>query len=91
MKQDLIAQLEKIIGNTHADEKEIIYRLKQLLYEADLQNPFARPSQNIGDLISQNLNLISNGAPNENMVKTGFAEFDHTYGGFALGELVVNG
>jgi replicative DNA helicase len=91
MKQDLIAQLEKIIGDTQADEKEIIHRLKQLLYEADLQSPFARPSQNIGDLISQNLNLISNGAPNENMVKTGFAEFDHTFGGFALGELVVIG
>ena len=31
MKQDLIAQLEKIIGNTQADEKEIIHHLKRLL------------------------------------------------------------
>jgi replicative DNA helicase len=91
MKQDLIIQLEKIIGDSQADEKEIIHRLKRLLYEADLQSPSARPSQNIADLISQNLNLLSNGAPNENMVKTGFAEFDHTFGGFALGELVVIG
>jgi replicative DNA helicase len=91
MKQDLIAQLEKIIGSTQADEKEIIHHLKRLLYESDLQRPFARPSQNIADLISENLNLISNGTPNENMVKTGFAEFDHTFGGFALGELVVIG
>ena len=91
MKQDLIAQLEKIIGNTQADEKEIIHHLKRLLYEADLHSPFARPSQNIADLISENLNLISNGAPSENMVKTGFAEFDDTFGGFALGELVVIG
>lgn len=91
MKPDLIVQLEKIIGDTQADEKEIIHRLKRLLYEADLQHPFARPSQNIGDLISQNLNLLSNGAPSENMVKTGFAGFDDTFGGFALGELVVIG
>jgi len=91
MKQDLKAKIESIIGREHADENEILFHLKNLLEEAELERISAKESKNIADLISENLTLLTSGNLWENVIKTGFKDFDKEYGGFLNGELVVIG
>lgn len=92
MRQELKNKIENIINNNpNADEKEIVFQLKQLLYETELQNSVVKESKNIADLVSDSLNQLKGSTPNNNTIKSGFADFDKTYGGFGLGEFVVIG
>lgn len=91
MKQDLINQLEKITSNQNADEKEILFQLKNVLYETEFQNSNARESRSISSLVSENLNLLKSGKQSDNIILSGFKSFDKLFGGFSFGELVVIG
>jgi len=91
MKQDIINKIQHIIGNQEADEKEILFQLKGVLYETELKNQIARESKNIADLVSENLTQLKEETHQGNAIKTGFTEFDKLFGGFGLGELIVIG
>ena len=86
MKQELKNKIENIISNNpNADEKEIVFQLKQLLYETELQNSVVKDSKSIADLVSNSLNQLKSSSQNNNTIKSGFADFDKMFGGFGLG------
>jgi replicative DNA helicase len=91
MKQDIINKIQHIIANQEADEKEMLFQLKGMIYETELQNQIARESKNIADLVSENLTQLKEETHQGNAIKTGFTEFDKLFGGFGLGELIVIG
>ncbi|MBS1646733.1 MAG: DnaB-like helicase C-terminal domain-containing protein [Bacteroidetes bacterium] len=92
MKQELKHKIENIISNnSNADEKEMVFQLKQLLYETEWQSSVNKDSKSIADLVSNSLNQLKSNDENNNAIKSGFADFDKMYGGFELGELVVIG
>ncbi|OXA76878.1 hypothetical protein B0A58_06365 [Flavobacterium branchiophilum NBRC 15030 = ATCC 35035] len=73
------------------DDSEIIYKLKQVLYEADFQQNTARNSKSMATLISENIKQIQDNTKKYTSVKTGFTQLDTNFGGFELGEIVVIG
>lgn len=87
----LKTKIENIISNQNSDENEILYHLKNLLEEAELQRISAKESKNISDLVSENLKLLQVGRNGDNLIKTGFSDFDKQFGGFSYGELIVIG
>lgn len=91
MKPDLKNKIENIIGNENADENEILFLLKNLLEEAELAKNSAKESKKISELVTENLTLLRNGRRGENLIQTGFTDFDKKFGGFLEGELVVIG
>jgi replicative DNA helicase len=91
MKQDIINKIQHIIANQEADEKEMLFQLKGILYEGELHNQIERESKNIADLVSENLTQLKEETHQGNAIKTGFTEFDKLFGGFGLGELIVIG
>ena len=58
MKQDIINKIQHIIANQEADEKEMLFQLKGILYEGELHNQIERESKNIADLVSENLTQL---------------------------------
>jgi replicative DNA helicase len=91
MNQNLISKLENIIGNRYADEKEVLFRLKQLLIEYEILHRVTKASKSIAELVSENVQQLQQEAHGGNIIKTGFIDFDQLFGGFGLGEFVVIG
>lgn len=89
MKQELIEQLLKIIENPEVDEKGILFQLKNLLNEKELQNSNFKASKSISRLVSENIDLIKNGFTETHLIPTGLTALDIQIGGFSMGELVV--
>ena len=89
MKQDLIEQILKIIEHPEVDEKGILFQLKNLLNDKDLQNSTFKASKSIARLVSENIELIKNGFTETHLIPTGLIPLDVVIGGFSLGELVV--
>ena len=58
MKTDIINKIKDIIGNQNTDEREILFQLRGLLNEIELQNHIARESKSIACLVSENLTQI---------------------------------
>ena len=92
MTLDLQHKIENIITrNPQADDGEILFQLKQLLYEMELQYSVAEDAKSIADLVAENI-LQLNGEKNQNnVIKSGFDKFDAHFGGFCPGEFVVVG
>ncbi len=90
MKQDIKNKIESIISNPNAYDKEIIFQLKQLLYDVELQYVAEKESKSIADLVSESLNQL-NSTTQPNIIKSGFPDFDNSFNGFGLGEFVVIG
>jgi replicative DNA helicase len=91
MKQGLLDKLQEIIGNGHSDEKELLYRLKGLVYNAENQSQVMRQSKRISNLVSESITQLKEGGNQSNLIKTGFRDFDQELGGLGLGELIVIG
>jgi replicative DNA helicase len=91
MKQALKNKIENIIGNEHSDDNEILFHLKNLLEEAELEKNSTKESKKISDLVSENLALLRSGQKWEYLIQTGFTDFDKSFGGFLEGELVIIG
>lgn len=89
MKQELIEQLLKIIENPEVDEKGILFQLKNLLNEKDLQNSSTKASQSISRLVAENIDLIKKGFTETHLIPTGLIDLDVLIGGFYMGELIV--
>ncbi|MGL4908985.1 MAG: DnaB-like helicase C-terminal domain-containing protein [Bacteroidales bacterium] len=91
MTQGIISKIQAIIGNQNADEKEIVFRIKEVIYESESQNKLPKESKSIATLVAENLKLLKDETRKDNLIKTGFTEFDKMFAGFALGEMVVIG
>lgn len=92
MSQSLKHKIEAFFCKyPNANDKEITFRLKEWLFENDAINDTNHNAKSIADLVAINLEQIKNNQPNYNFIKTGFADFDESFGGFGLGEFVVIG
>ena len=92
MTPDLQQKIENIINrNPQADDKDIVFQLKQLLYETEVQNDVDKDAKNIVDLVVENIRQLKEEADQSDMIKTGFDDFDSRFGGFRLGEYIVVG
>ena len=93
MTQELQYKIESIINrNPQADDKEIVFQLKHLLYETDLQRFTAdKETKSISDLVAENMRKLCEGTYPNDMIKSGFDDFDRQLGGFRLGEFIVIG
>lgn len=89
MKQEVKNKIENILS-TNTNEKEIIFQLKKLLYDIDLKNAADKESKSVTNLVSESINHLYETSPT-NIIKTGFYDFDSSYGGFDLGEFIVIG
>ena len=92
MTQDLQTKIENIINRyRQADDREIVFQLKQMLYETETLNDTGRDAKRIADLVAENMGLLNNESPHADVIKSGFEDFDKEFGGFQLGEFVVVG
>jgi replicative DNA helicase len=91
MKQAIIDKIQDILANKSADEKELLFHLKGLLYETELQNQTVIESKSIADLIADNLTILKDETNHGKVLRTGYTDFDKDFGGFGLGELIVIG
>ena len=92
MTQTLQNKIESIINrNPQADDREIVFQLKQLLYETELENSAVREAKNMADLVAENLHQFKGETIKSDLIRSGFENFDTLFGGFRLGEFVVIG
>ena len=91
MKTKIITGIENIISNQNADEKEIIYQLKKLLFEVEAQNYPVNDSKKLSELLSDSISDMNGDVDSDEVIKTGFINLDGEIGGFLPGELVVIG
>ena len=91
MNSTLLSQIEKLISNQNTDEKELLFHLKKMLHEVEVQSSNARESKSISTLVSENLNALKNGNKGDHLIPSGFKNFDDAFGGFSAGEFVVIG
>ncbi len=91
MEEILKHQIEKIVASTTSNDHEILLQLKQLIHEKEFQNIVVRESEKIADLVDENLTMLLQGIKGQNIIKSGFNDFDIMFGGFSQGELVIIG
>lgn len=91
MNLNLIKRLHELLGSSYQDEKELLLRLKNLISDSDYQNLAPTESKDMSVLIQESLELLKNGVQEKNLIKTGFTDFDNTFGGFSYGEFIVIG
>ena len=90
MTQDLQYKIENIMTrNPQADDREIVFQLKRLLYETELQYSAGKDAKNIVDLVAEIRQLKE--TYHNVVIKSGFDDFDRQFGGFRSGEFIVVG
>jgi len=90
MNLNIKNKIENIILHT-TEESEMLYKLKKVIYEADVEQNTARNSKSMATLISENIKQIQDETQKSSAIKTGFTQLDTNFGGFELGEIVVIG
>ena len=91
MNINLKSKLQTILANPNTDEQEMIYHLKKLLLESDISNNPVKESIRISELVSESIQQLQDENDPGNVIKTGFSNFDTTFGGFGLGAFIVIG
>lgn len=91
MKEQLLQRINSIVSDPTYSVREVLFQLKNLLYESDFEQALNSESKDISLLINNNIGLIQKGDIQQNFIRTGFTEFDAYFGGFAYGEFVVIG
>ena len=91
METKLISQIQSLVSNPNADEKSILYQLKKILLESDLQNEPAREAKTLLDLYGESIQSFDNEEDFYKIIKTGWGSLDRLIGGFGAGEFIVIG
>ena len=92
MTENLHQKLQSIIlSNPQADDREIVFQLKQLLYETEMQQSLSKEPKSITELVAENIKQLDGKTSQNAAIKTGFTDIDRTINGFLPGELVVVG
>ena len=92
MTAELNHKIENIISvNQQADDREIVFQLKQLLHEIELKNYVGNEAKNIVDLVAESIYQLNEETHQNSFIKSGFNDFDELFGGLRLGEFVVVG
>lgn len=88
---DILRTLQSIINDSSIDEKEIINRLKNMVFEHEMNSYKANESKTFSDLYTENLTGWQKNVDTNQLIKSGFNNLDEVIGGFSLGEFVVIG
>ena len=92
MTHDLQHKIENIISrNQQADDKDVLFQLKQLFYEAEWPQNADGEAKKITDLVTESIHMLGDEAQHAGVIPSGFVDFDRQFGGFRLGELVIIG
>lgn len=73
------------------NEEELLFCLKQIVQETELQTDVDTEPSTIKYLIGEALTEIKEELEGKNIIKSGFADFDDTYGGLGMGEYIILG
>jgi replicative DNA helicase len=90
MENLLAIKIQAIISKC-ADDEDLLFQLKKLVYENDLKTGTIRDSKSIYELYAENLSRALGPAENDHIIKSGFTDLDNVMGGFLPGEFVVIG
>jgi len=90
MTNDLRNKIGNIISR-NADDKEVVFQLKQMLHKFELQNYNVKDVKNIADLATENICQLKDKVTQNAVIKSGFDDFDSKFYGFFPGEFVVVG
>jgi len=91
METNLISKLQSLISKPNVDEKAILYQLKRILLEWDLQNESPREAKSLMDLYGESIKSFDSKEDYYKLIRTGWANFDKPFGGFGAGEFIVIG
>jgi len=92
MRPDLKEKIERIIGNNpDTDDQVVISQLEQLIYEEDPRNQIVRKTENITDLVGENLKYLRGGKRDDHYIYSGIESLDNVIGGFRSGEYIIVG
>ena len=90
MKEELLKRIEQI-SDKYQDENDFLFQLRNLIFNADIQDNIIRKTKTFENLYLENLDSINSNESDDNLIKTGFNNLDETIGGFSLGEYIVIG
>ncbi|MBI2722797.1 MAG: DnaB-like helicase C-terminal domain-containing protein [Bacteroidetes bacterium] len=88
---DIKINLEKIINSPVSNESEIIGKIKNFIYEYDLNTSNTRETKPLSNLMSESIKALQSDQDLSKTIKTGYKELDKIIGGFSPGEFVVIG
>ena len=91
MKPGIIKRIENSITHPNMEEREMLFQIKSLIYESEIQNIKSRESTSIAKLFSENVKDLKNGIPNDRVIHSGFKDLDKVIGGFSYGEFCIIG
>lgn len=92
MTQELQHKIGKLLGQTpQGEDWEIIYQLKQLVYETESQYVNEVEAKDIATLVAESMGKLEKEKVTSTAISTGFEHLDRLTGGFRLGEFVVLG
>jgi replicative DNA helicase len=92
MTAELQHKIENLIRRTtQADDRDVMFQLKQLFYETELQSFSEKEAKNITNLVAENIQQLDSEIYQKMIIKSGFDDFDRAFGGFRLGEFIVVG
>lgn len=90
MELSISKKLEALVGSQITSEKELLLKLKGIVYELESQVEIVRPSKSLSELFSEGRLAHEEENP-FGSYKTSFTDFDNDFGGFFLGEFIVIG
>ena len=90
MENSLAIKIQNILDKNEVEE-DLLFQLKKLIYENELQSGSIRDSKAIYELYAENLRRALGPVENNNIIKSGFTDLDKAIGGFLPGEFVVIG
>jgi replicative DNA helicase len=88
---EILRTLRTIINDNALDEKELIHRLKSVVFDNELASYQASESKSLLDLYAENISGWQESAGGGELIKSGFNNLDALIGGFSPGEFVVIG
>ncbi len=88
---EILRTLQTIINDTRLDEKELIHRLKNVVFDNEIASYQASESKSLVDLYVENIAGWQENAAAGTLIKSGFKNLDELIGGFSPGEFVVIG
>jgi replicative DNA helicase len=86
-KEELISNIERIIGNDKLSERDVLQQIKEL-YDMKMRAIYPTKSALFSELLSKWLNAKR---VNDKVISSGFSDLDKLTGGFSLDEVVVVG
>lgn len=90
MNNELLMSLELLINNKDMDTSRVLHQLKNLITRFEHSGTDSCDSFTIQQLCIEMKQIITQGKPNE-IIQSGFNNFDKKFGGFLPGELTVVG